>query len=68
MDEALAAVDATRKTQMTAPGLQEPVMRAPARLDGNGTGRAAYRDCPMISLDNNAAERALRRPVVTRKR
>jgi hypothetical protein len=28
---------------------------------------AAHRDYPMISLDNNAAERALRRPVVTRK-
>ena len=32
-----------------------------------GDGLTAHRDYPMISLDNNAAERAIRRPVVTRK-
>jgi hypothetical protein len=30
VDEALATVDAARKTQMTAPGLQEPAKKAPA--------------------------------------
>jgi transposase len=66
-DTALAAIDATRKQQMAAPGLQEPAKKALATLDREWDGLAAHRDYPTISLDNNAAERALRRPVVTRK-
>jgi hypothetical protein len=50
-----------------APGLQEPAKKALATLDREWDGLAAHRGYPMISLDNNAAERALRRPVVTRK-
>jgi transposase len=52
---------------MTAPGLQEPAKKALATLDREWDGLIAHRGYPMISLDNNAAERALRRPVVTRK-
>ena len=52
---------------MTAPGLQEPAKKALATLDREWDGLAAHRDYPMIGLDNNPAERALRRPVVTRK-
>ena len=52
---------------MASPGLQEPAKKALATLDREWDGLAAHRDYPMISLDNNAAERALRRPVVTRK-
>jgi transposase len=66
-DEALAAIDSARRKQMTAPGLQEPAKKALATLDREWDGLAAHRGYPMISLDNNAAERALRRPVVTRK-
>jgi transposase len=66
-DEALAVIDETRRKQMTAPGLQEPAKKALATLDREWHGLAAHREYPMISLDNNAAERALRRPVVTRK-
>jgi transposase len=66
-DTTLAAIDAARKQQMAAPGLQEPAKKALATLDREWDGLAAHRDYPMISLDNNAAERALRRPVVTRK-
>jgi transposase len=66
-DAALEVVDAARTKQMTAPGLQEPAKKALATLDREWDGLAAHRDYPMISLDNNAAERALRRPVVTRK-
>jgi transposase len=47
--------------------LQEPAKKALATLDREWDGLAAHRDYPMVSLDNNAAERALRRPVVTRK-
>ena len=66
-DAALGAIDAARHQQMTAPGLQGPAKKALATLDREWDGLAAHRDYPMISLDNNAAERALRRPVVTRK-
>src|SRR5260221_4577781 len=52
---------------MQAPGLQEPAKKALATLDREWGGLAAHRDYPMIGLDNNAAERAIRGPVVTRK-
>ena len=63
----VGVIDAERTKQMAAPGLQEPAKKALATLDREWDGLAAHRDYPMISLDNNAAERALRRPVVTRK-
>jgi transposase len=64
---ALTAIDATRKKQMAAPGLQEPAKKALATLDREWDGLAAHRDYPMIGLDNNPAERMIRGPVVTRK-
>ena len=66
-DGALAVIDEARKKQMTAPGLQEPAKKALATLDREWDGLAAHRDYPAISLDNNAAERMIRGPVVTRK-
>jgi len=66
-DTALAVIDAERHKQMAAPGLQQPAKKALATLDREWDGLAAHREFPMINLDNNAAERALRRPVVTRK-
>jgi transposase len=66
-DDALATIDAERRQQRAAPGLQEPAKKALATLDREWQGLAAHRDYPMINLDNNAAERALRRPVMTRK-
>jgi transposase len=66
-DKAIGVIDEARKKQMTAPGLQEPAKKALATLDREWDGLAAHRDYPMIGLDNNPAERALRRPVVTRK-
>jgi transposase len=64
---ALTAIDETRKKQMAAPGLAEPAKKALATLDREWDGLAAHRDYPMIGLDNNAAERMIRGPVVTRK-
>lgn len=52
---------------MQAPGLQEPARKALATLDREWDGILAHRDYPMVSLDNNPAERQLRGPVVTRK-
>ena len=66
-DDAFGVIDEARKKQMAAPGLQEPAKKALATLDREWDGLTAHRDYPMISLDNNAAERAMRRPVVTSK-
>jgi transposase len=66
-DAALAVIDEARKKQMAAPGLAEPAKKALATLAREWDGLAAHRDYPMVSLDNNAAERMIRGPVVTRK-
>ena len=66
-DTALGAIDEARRNQMAAPGLQEPAKKALATLGREWDGLAAHRLYPMISLDNNPAERAIRRPVITRK-
>jgi transposase len=66
-DTAITAIDQTRTKQMAAPGLQEPARKALATLDREWDGLLAHRNYPMISLDNNTAERAIRGPVVTRK-
>ena len=66
-DATLTTIDQARKKQMAAPGLQEPARKALATLDREWDGLAAHRDYPMIGLDNNTAERAIRGPVVTRK-
>jgi transposase len=66
-DAAIGVIDETRKKQMQAPGLQEPAKKALATLDREWDGLIAHRDYPMISLDNNLAERTIRGPVVTRK-
>jgi len=66
-DDAIAVIGEARKKQMAAPGLQEPAKKALATLDREWDGLTAHRDYPMVSLDNNAAERMIRGPVVTRK-
>ncbi len=66
-DDAITAIDQTRKKQMAAPGLQEPAKKALATLDHEWDGLTAHRSYPMIGLDNNTAERTIRGPVVTRK-
>lgn len=65
-DTAITVIDEARTQQMAAPGLQEPAKKALATLDREWDGLAAHRDYPMISLDNNTAERMIRGPVVTR--
>ncbi|WP_218034764.1 IS66 family transposase [Acrocarpospora corrugata] len=66
-DEAITVIEEARRKQMRAPGLQEPAKKALATLDRQWDGVIAHRDYPMVSLDNNAAERMIRGPVVTRK-
>jgi len=52
---------------MQAPGLAGPAKKALATLDREWDGITAHRDYPMVSLDNNVAERQIRGPVVARK-
>jgi len=66
-DTAITQIDTIRRKQMSAPGLQEPAKKALATLDHEWAGLTAHRDYPMIGLDNNTAERAIRGPVVIRK-
>jgi transposase len=66
-DDAITVIDTARKKQAAAPGLQEPAKKALATLDREWDGLAAHRDYPMVSLDNNQAERTIRGPVITRK-
>ena len=66
-DGAITVIGEARKKQMAAPGLQEPAKKALATLDREWDGLTAHRDYPMVSLDNNTAERIIRGPVVTRK-
>jgi hypothetical protein len=65
--DATGAIGQARKQQMAAPSLQEPARKAPATLDRERDGLIAHREYPVISLDDNLSERALRRPAVTRK-
>jgi transposase len=66
-DGAIAVIDQARKKQMAAPGLAGPAEKALATLDRECDGLIAHRGYPVISLDNNAAERQIRGPVVARK-
>jgi transposase len=66
-DTAIDAIDTARRAQQAMPGLQTPAQKALATLDREWDGLAAHRDHPLVDLDNNVSERALRRPVVTRK-
>ena len=53
-DDAITVIDAARKKQMAAPGLQGPAKKALATVDREWDGLAAHREYPMVSLDNYA--------------
>jgi transposase len=59
-DDAITVIDQARKKQMQAPGLAGPAKKALATLDREWDGITAHRDYPMVSLDNNIAERQIR--------
>jgi hypothetical protein len=66
-DTALGTINTVRHEQMSRPGLQPRAAKVLATLDREWDGLAAHRDFPLLPLDNNTAERALRTPVVGRK-
>ena len=53
-DDAITVIDAARKKQIAAPGLQEPAKKALATVEREWDGLSAHREYPMVSLDNNA--------------
>lgn len=66
-DAALDAIDAARQEQMAMPGLQEPAKKALATLGREWAGLTAHRAYPQVSLDNNLAERTIRKAVIIRR-
>lgn len=64
---ALADIDTTRREQAAVHSLHPAARTVLATLDREWDGLVRHRDFPDVALDNNAAERALRTPVVGRK-
>lgn len=64
---AVNTIDADRQTQARLPGLHPAAAKVLATLDREWEGLARHQQFPEAPLDNNVAERALRRPVVGRK-
>jgi len=66
-EQALQVMDTARKEEAQIYSLRPGAKKVLATLDHEWDGLVAHRDFPDIDLDNNAAERALRTPVVGRK-
>jgi transposase len=66
-DQALTVMDTVRREQAAIYSLHPAAKKVLATLDREWDGLVRHRDFPDIDLDNNAAERALRNPVVGRK-
>jgi hypothetical protein len=66
-EAALAAIDAARRADMAIYSLHPAAREVLATLDHEWDGLARHLDFPDLDLDNNAAERALRTPVIGRK-
>ena len=66
LDEALQVIDTARTTE-DRDGLHYAAQDVLATLDHEWEGLARHLEFPELDLDNNAAERALRNPVVGRK-
>jgi transposase len=61
-------IDAARILETTMAGQLHPAAaKVIATLNSEWEGLARHRDLPQLDLDNNAAERALRTPVIGRK-
>lgn len=64
---ALGAIDAARHTEAADEALHPAARKVLATLDHEWEGLARHQAFPDLPLDNNAAERAVRNPVVGRK-
>ena len=66
-ESALGRIDRTSKREAEDPGLHYKVYEVLATLDHEWDGLSRHIEFPELPLDNNAAERMLRNPVVGRK-
>jgi transposase len=66
-EQALAVIDTARHQDAAVHSLHPAARKVLATLDHEWDGLVRHRDFPDIDLDNNAAERALRNPVIGRK-
>lgn len=66
-EAALRAIDTARRAEAAIHSLHPAAKKVLATLDREWDGLARHQDFPDLDLDNNAAERALRTPVVGRK-
>lgn len=66
-DTAITVMDDARREQQAIYSLHPAARKVLATLDREWDGLIRHRDFPDIDLDNNAAERALRNPVIGRK-
>jgi len=66
-DTALTVMDTARREQQAIHSLHPAARKVLDTLDREWDGLIRHRDFPDIDLDNNAAERALRNPVIGRK-
>jgi transposase len=66
-DTAITAMDTARCEQQALYSLHPAARKVLDTLDREWDGLIRHRDFPDIDLDNNAAERALRNPVIGRK-
>jgi len=64
---ALCAIDTARLAEMADEHLHRAARKVLATLDHEWEGLARHEEFPELALDNNAAERALRNPVVMGK-
>lgn len=64
---ALGAIDAARRAEAADEAAHPAAAKVLATLDHEWEGLARHQSFPDLPLDNNAAERALRAPVVGRK-
>ncbi len=65
--EAIGKIDEARRAEMADEGLSAVAMEVLEKIEREWEGLARHGEYPELDIDNNAAERALRNPVVQRK-
>ena len=67
VDQTIGEIDTARRSQAADTGLASAAGEVLATLDREWDGLLTFLEHPGVPLDNNTAERGLRRPVVLRK-
>ena len=67
LQRAVQAMASQRDAQMGQPGLGEPARKVLTSMKNHWDGLTVFVQHPWVPMDNNAAERAIRTPVIGRK-